>query len=133
MNKILKIGLIFCFLGVVFSCKKQKEAIKKTNIQFTKTSVNFGQTTLNKEVTSTFEFSNTGNNLLVISNVKTSCGCTVAKWPNSPIEVGATGKITITYDAKYPGYFNKNINVFYNGNNSPKKLNIKGQIPYPKK
>ena len=36
----------------------------------------------------TFNFKNSGNAPLIISNAKGSCGCTVPSWPKEPIAPG---------------------------------------------
>jgi hypothetical protein len=77
-------------------------------------------------------FSNTGDTPLVIQNVKTSCGCTVPEWPKNPLKSGKSSEISINYDTTHPGMFNKTITVFYNGENSPIVLSIKGKVAYPK-
>ena len=48
----------------------------------------------------TFEFKNTGNAPLIISNAKGSCGCTVPQCPKVPIAPGATGKIEVKFNSK---------------------------------
>lgn len=47
-----------------------------------------------------FTFTNTGNQSLYISNVKSSCGCTVADYPDSPVPPGESGTILSTFDSK---------------------------------
>lgn len=67
------------------------------------------------DVTAHFEFTNTGNAPLIISNVKKSCGCTTPTWPTQPIEPGQKGTITATYiSSKRPNYFQKTITVYSN-------------------
>jgi hypothetical protein len=78
-----------------------------------------------------FQFSNPGNTPLIIFDVKTSCGCTVPKWPKKPVKPNKTGEIRIKYDAASPGVFYKTIQVYYNGKDSPQKLTIKGEVEYP--
>ena len=41
-----------------------------------------------RPVTVNYEFTNTGNQPLVISNVTTSCGCTSATWTQGPVPAG---------------------------------------------
>jgi len=65
---------------------------------------------------------------LIIQVVETSCGCTTPKWTTQPIQGGESGEIRMTYDAKYPGHFNKTITVYANVENSPVKLSISGQV-----
>ena len=100
-------------------------------IQFAETGHNFGKLTYQKEEAYIFEFTNPGKTPLVISNVETSCGCTAANWTKKPVKPGSKGIIKIKYDADFPGTFNKTITVHFNGEDSPVKLHIKGQVEYP--
>jgi len=84
-------------------------------------------------VTTVFNFKNEGPAPLVLSNVRASCGCTTPKWTREPIEPGATGAITVTYNPSgRPGKFSKTITVTSNATEPTKKLYIKGEvIPKP--
>ena len=80
-----------------------------------------------------YEFKNTGNAPLIISNAKGSCGCTVPEWPKEPIAPGAKGVITVKYDTKRSGAINKNVTITSNAVNEPTKvIRIKGNVaPQP--
>lgn len=91
----------------------------------------FGSLSYKTEIEYGFEFSNSGKTALVISDVKTSCGCTVALWTKEPLKPGKSGTIKVQYDAAYPGMFLKEIFVHYNGPGSPVILKIKGEVKYP--
>ncbi|KQC02755.1 DUF1573 domain-containing protein [Pedobacter sp. Hv1] len=104
-----------------------------TNMVFKQKEYDFGNIPAEKNVSAVFEFSNTGNNALIIKEVTTSCGCTVSEWPKVPIKPNESGEIKIVYDAKDPGRFNKTVTVIYNGKDSPLELTIRGEVPYPKK
>src|SRR5690606_4584810 len=80
-----------------------------------------------------FEFTNTGDTPLVISDVKTSCGCTVPSKPKEPIMPGKTGQIEVKYNMS-PGSFNKTVTVVSNAVNSKDGntlLRIKGNVVAP--
>lgn len=100
-------------------------------IQFNEREYDFSSIVLTKKVEYNFIFSNTGKTPLIISNVKTSCGCAVPEWPREPIKPGEKGEIKVRYDAASPGFFHKTITVHYNGKDSPVQLSIKGQVEYP--
>lgn len=102
------------------------------SIGFGKEKHDFGTIAYKKEANYSFEFTNTGKSPLIISEVKTSCGCTVPEWTKAPIRSGEKGQIKITYDAAFPGVFHKTVEVFYNGAGSPFSLEIKGEVAYPK-
>ncbi len=95
---------------------------------FDKTTEEFGIILWNKPVTATFQVTNTGDKPLVISNVYTSCGCTVADWTTSPIEPGGTGTVSSTFDAKTLGHFQKSVAIYCNASDRPIYLNIRGEV-----
>lgn len=78
----------------------------------------------------TFEFKNTGNQALIISNVQSTCGCTVPLFPKEPILPGKTGKIDVQYNMA-PGPIRKTITVESNASNFESgkvPLKIKGTV-----
>ncbi|MFN3969697.1 DUF1573 domain-containing protein [Flavobacterium sp.] len=77
-----------------------------------------------------FEFTNTGDAPLIISNVQSSCGCTVPSKPTEPIAPGKTGKIEVKYNMN-PGPIRKTITVETNAINAEEGrvvLKIKGEV-----
>ena len=77
-----------------------------------------------------FEFTNTGNEPLIISNVVSTCGCTVPSKPDAPIMPGKTGKIEVKYNMN-PGPIRKTITVESNAVNEPEGkviLKLKGEV-----
>ena len=75
-----------------------------------------------------FNFTNQGTKPLAITDVKSSCGCTVPTWTKEPVEPGKSGTITIVYNTKLAGPFNKTVEVYSNANNSPVRISIKGKV-----
>ncbi len=78
----------------------------------------------------TFEFKNTGDQPLVITNVRSSCGCTIPSKPEQPIMPGKTGKIDVKYNMN-PGKISKSITVESNAVNTTNglvHLRIKGEV-----
>ena len=78
--------------------------------------------------TATFTIKNDGDKPLVISNVTTSCGCTVADWTKTPIAPGATGIVSSVFDAKALGHFQKSIGVYCNASARPIYLTVRGEV-----
>ena len=77
-----------------------------------------------------FEFTNTGNQPLLIKDVKSSCGCTVPSFSKDPIMPGKTGKIEVKYNMN-PGPSRKTITVESNAVNVDEgrvALKIKGEV-----
>jgi len=73
-----------------------------------------------------FSLKNTGNTALVISDIKTSCGCTTASWQKIPVEPGKTTPINAEINIKELGFFQKTVSVYCNTVNSPVIYTIKG-------
>lgn len=93
-------------------------------IEFKEETINYGEVVKGvDDGIRVFEFTNTGNAPLIITDVKSSCGCTVPTKPNAPILPGKSDKITVKYNMN-PGPISKTITVESNAVN---KLN--GVVP----
>lgn len=88
---------------------------------------NFGQIPQGKPVFYYFEIVNNGEMPLKLDNVQASCGCTTPEWNKEPIVAGGTDRIKVGYNAAAEGYFEKQITVTYNGNQT-KLIKIKGTV-----
>lgn len=78
----------------------------------------------------TFEFTNTGDEPLVITAARSSCGCTVPAPPKEPIMPGKSDKIEVRYNMN-PGPISKTITVESNATNvtgGSVQLRIKGTV-----
>lgn len=80
-----------------------------------------------------FEFTNTGNEPLIISKVSSSCGCTIPKKPEDPILPGKTGVIEVKYDTNRVNPIRKTITVISNADTPTVALKIKGEVIDPNK
>ena len=93
--------------------------------------IDYGTTTKKKDNgIRSFEFTNTGDAPLIITNVLSTCGCTVPTKPEAPIMPGKTGKIDIKYNMS-PGPIRKTITVESNAVNYESgrvALKIKGEV-----
>ena len=122
---------IFLFAAILMSMTAVAQA---PVITFNKTTHNFGKINeADGRVTTVFVFKNEGMTPLVLNNVRASCGCTTPKWTREPIEPGATGDITVTYNPNgRPGRFQKTITVSSNATEPTVRLKIEGEvIPKP--
>lgn len=125
----VKVILFMCLIGLTSLQAQNLETAKTTaGIDFETKVIDFGTIEKNSDGTRVFSFSNTGNGPLIISDVKTSCGCTVPTYSKEAILPGETGEIEIKYDTKRLGSFSKTITVLSNANQSKKTLKIKGTI-----
>lgn len=105
---------------------------KQPIITFDKTEHDFGTLLQGEVVTYSFHFTNTGKAPLLISNVNTSCGCTVADFSHEPINPGKDGYIKATYDSKgHHGFQTRSLTVVTNTNPNQTVLRMKGNVQTP--
>lgn len=101
-------------------------------LTFDKTEHDFGTILQGERVTYTFHFINTGNVPLIISNVKTSCGCTIGDFSRTPVEPGKQGAIKATYDSKgHHGLQTRTLTVVSNTNPNQTVLRLKANVKTP--
>ena len=97
-----------------------------TKVSVNQTTIDFGSFPKSEKQERTFILTNTGNQLLVIQNVTTSCGCTKVEYSKEPVRPSGTLELKVIYDAEQAEHFNKAITVYCNAENSPLRLTIKG-------
>ena len=123
MKNILALFIAFFSLTLAHSQEKKPE------ISFEKTVIDYGTVNKGDNGVREFVFRNSGNAPLIISNVKSTCGCTIPKKPEKPILPGESEKIQVKYDTKRVGFIRKSITVTSNAASSPTTiLKIKGQV-----
>lgn len=99
------------------------------NIKFDATSFDFGNMTQGEIRSTEFNFENTGESDLVISDAKGSCGCTVPVFPKEPIKPGAKATIKVTFNSDgKSGIQNKTVTLITNCIPSTKFLSIKANV-----
>lgn len=103
-----------------------EEKVIKTKVNIDESTVSLGNFDWQKEQRVTFSLKNTGNELLVIEGVNTSCGCTTVEFEKEPIRSGGSLDLHIMYKADHPEHFSKTITVYCNAESSPIKLTISG-------
>lgn len=97
-------------------------------IKFEKVVHDYGEIEQHADGNCEFKFTNTGKEPLILSNVRSSCGCTVPVWPRQPILPGQSDVIKVKYDTKRVGMINKSVQVYSNATEKTVVLKIKGKI-----
>lgn len=131
---LLSLFALLCGFGFAQNNNPQPndENLDGPKIQFQALEHNYGTIQKGSDGTCTFTFTNTGNEPLVLSNVKASCGCTTPKWTQKPVMPGQTGNIDVRYNTNNVGGFNKSITVTSNAVDNPRiVLKIKGNVQKP--
>lgn len=100
-------------------------------MQFENETIDYGKIERGSEKLRVFNFTNVGNEPLIIKNAKGSCGCTVPSYPKEPIMPGETGVVEVRYDTNRMGRFSKSITLTTNEATGTRKLYIKGEVLKP--
>ncbi len=129
--------LILTFLlsmAVVFGVNAQsnKKEVKATGSQpeitFKEMVHDYGEVVKDGNGICEFEYKNTGKAPLMLTNVRSSCGCTIPSWSKEPLMPGKSAKIKVKYNTKNVGTINKSITVESNASNGTVVLKITGKV-----
>ncbi|WP_317898341.1 DUF1573 domain-containing protein [Aurantibacillus circumpalustris] len=115
-------------LVISHSLNSEKILEIKRNIKWKNTEINLGDIVQNKPVTLEFEFTNVGDNPVLITNVQASCGCTSTNYIKTPILPGESTKISAVFNAAAKGVFKKQITVITNAEDGPRTLSFTGTV-----
>ncbi|WP_136480609.1 DUF1573 domain-containing protein [Cognatitamlana onchidii] len=97
------------------AAERDAVASKFPVIEFDKKEHDFGEIESRQAVETVFSYKNTGDAPLVITDIKSSCGCTVPQdWSREPLAPGATGKFTVKFNGSGSNKITKTITVTAN-------------------
>ena len=117
--------ILILFVGVM---SMSMSAQKVAKIEFKTNTIDYGTIEKGADGTRAFEFTNVGDAPLIISDVKSTCGCTIPKKPEAPIMPGETGEILVKYNTNIVNPIRKTITVISNAETPTVALRIKGKV-----
>jgi len=127
MKKILMIcSFVLGFTLVARTASAQDS--EKAEFKFNEEKHDFGKIPQGTPVTTIFEFTNIGTEPLILTDVRPTCGCTIADYTKTPVKTGDKGMIKITYNAAFAAPFTKTIVVTSNAKTPTKNLIIVGEV-----
>ncbi len=144
MKKIvLAVGLVSMLAFT--SCKENaSEKIKTDNVAqaavrdeaakavpvmtFDKAEHDFGTIEQGTAQETAFKFTNTGNAPLIITDAKSSCGCTVPNPPKEPIAPGESSELLVKFNGAGQNQVTKTITVTANTEKGSELLRIKAFV-----
>ncbi len=88
----------------------------------------FGEIRHGRPTTFVFTFKNTAPDTILLQTVRTTCGCTAARYTEEPIAPGDMGEVAVEYDAYQRGAFSKKIKVFFDKQKKAEILWIRGEV-----
>lgn len=128
----------FAILGITATFAQTKKEVKVTSeikkdgpvITFEEELIDYGNIEYKADGNREFHFKNTGNEPLIITKAKGSCGCTVPTVAlNTPIAPGESSVIKVRYATNRVGKFTKSVTITSNAVNEPTKVvRIKGEV-----
>lgn len=132
MKKMFLLSLFVAFFmtGAMAQDNATEKALQNgPKIEFTELTHNYGTIAKGADGNCEFTFNNTGNEPLILSNVRASCGCTTPSWTKEPVMPGQKGTIKVRYNTNNIGKINKTITVTCNAVNNPRTvLRIDGNV-----
>lgn len=102
-------------------------------ITFEETIFSFGDVEEGTKIKHSFSYTNTGKSPLIISDIRTTCGCTVTAWDKKPLKIGQSEQIEVTFDTNNKvGRQHKVLVILTNAKKALIYLEMQGNI-LPKK
>ncbi len=130
---IIFVFSIFTIAGAVAQEAAEESSSSGPIMSFEEDKHDFGDIFQGDKVEHVFEFENTGNEPLIITNVQTTCGCTAPEWPRDPVAPGQSGKIKVVFNSTGKmGRQNKVITVVSNATSPLNRVTIVTNV-LPKK
>ncbi len=107
--------------------------LRGAKISTSETLYDFGDVEQGQIVSHNFDIFNTGDDLLKITNIKTSCGCTVVQPDKKVLKPGESTTIKVSFDSgKRRGKQRKHVYVFSNDKKIPElRLSFTANVVIP--
>ena len=125
-TKLMDMRRTLLFLTITFGLAVNAQDL--AIITFDSLTIDYGTVVKGENGIRQFKFTNTGTSDLNITQVRSSCGCTIPKKPDAPIAPGASDVIEVKYDTERIGPIRKTITVASNASNPMVALKIKGEV-----
>jgi hypothetical protein len=151
MKSVLKLGALALVVGVISCGEGDKSDIlspelvsnpatasteKVIEVQakmvFSDAEQDFGSIVQGESITKIYHFKNEGDVDLIISSANGSCGCTIPKWPKTPIKVGQSGEIEVIFNSQgKKGKQTKKVYITANTHPINNVIVLKGDVVAP--
>jgi len=113
--------------------EKPKTPKKSAKMSFDESVYDFGFVMEGDTVYHEFSFTNTGKAPLLITDARSTCGCTVPEWPKEPIAPGETSMISARFDTKNKiGRQTKEVTIYANTLPTANKVKLIGIVDTPR-
>lgn len=111
--------------NIAAAAERDASASKFPVIEFDKKEHDFGEIEKNTPVETSFTYTNTGDAPLVITDIKSTCGCTVPQdWSREPLAPGSSGKFSVKFNGSGANKVTKSINITANTEKGTESVKI---------
>lgn len=111
------------------AAERDAQAIVFPAVTFDKTTHDFGEIMNGTPVETVFTYTNTGKSPLVVTDIKSTCGCTVPQgWSREPLAPGASSQFTVKFNGKGANKVSKTITLTTNTEKGREQVRISAFI-----
>lgn len=115
--------------NVTKAAERDAQAIVFPTITFDKTEHDFGQIMNGTPVETVFSYTNSGKSPLVVTEIKSTCGCTVPQgWSKEPLMPGASSQFSVKFNGKGANKISKTITLTTNTEKGKEQVRISAFI-----
>mgnify|MGYP001331357754 CR=1 FL=1 len=124
--QIFRLATLFLLLMVLPASAENKGP----QLQIEQPDFPFGEILQGDRVNHVFTFTNTGDQTLVVSKVKSSCGCTAALLSEREIQAGQQGEVRVSFNStRFRGKVSKTVYLYTNDPaNRMQQLHLRGMV-----
>ncbi len=116
-------------IRVPVSADRPADTVNMPKIEFAESEYEFGEVAEGEVVRHRFPFTNIGPRPLVITNARSTCGCTVPQYPEAPVAPGDTASILVEFDTNgKEGRQDKPVTLTANTYPSETTIRISGEV-----
>ena len=121
--------------NVAEAAERDANSSKFPILEFDKKEHDFGEIEAKTPVETVFKYKNTGDAPLVITDIKSSCGCTVPQdWSREPLAAGQEGQFTVKFNGSGTNKVSKTVTITANTEKGTETVNITAFVkPDPNK
>ena len=115
--------------NVTKAAERDAQTIVYPSVAFDKVAHDFGEIQNGTPVETVFTYTNSGQSPLVVTDIKSTCGCTVPQgWSREPLAPGASSQFTVKFNGKGANKVSKTITLTTNTESGREQVRISAFI-----
>jgi hypothetical protein len=115
--------------NVTKAAERDAQTIVYPSVTFDKVAHDFGEIQNGTPVETVFTYTNSGQSPLVVTDIKSTCGCTVPQgWSREPLAPGASSQFTVKFNGKGANKVSKTITLTTNTERGREQVRISAFI-----